>query len=463
MAACFMFIARSNITPVSAAFSIKQNVIGKSTISKTAQRQSKLLHTQQNHRQSSIIPKSSTIFPSFSTSSVLALSTNNNNIKDRGVLLNSNRIKKHGRRKTAIHKMSSTMPHADIAVRLDQPLLTASSSRISSNASKLLKSMLTIVLSDAAKTACIAFLLALIIKFASKSSRIVTSMNHIFKLAKGQIKKFRDGIKKEKDGIPMIFEKDQDGNPGWGVCSLLSKKQIGRSNFMKYDFQLPKADNILNLALGQKVTLCCLNNDNQVAKKDYYLLSPKNTKGSFSILASMDGKEDEGVKLAKGEGNFSKVLVDDLNDGDEIALQPGPRTLTYRGEYLPVTDMLYIASGSGIVPVLDQVKAVLPSGSSSVKSVTVIWVNDREEDFDVALSSLEDEYFKYSTKLAVSCVVNENYGLKLAENEEVEEALIPFQPGTMSVIAASKRFSNEARAMLMESGYPEECICVLPL
>ena len=144
-------------------------------------------------------------------------------------------------------------------------------------------------------------------------------------------------------------------------------------------------------------------------------------------------------------------------------MQPGPRTLTYRGEYLPVTDMLYIASGSGIVPVLDQVKAVLPSGSSSVKSVTVIWVNDREEDFDVALSSLEDEYFKYSTKLAVSCVVNENYGLKLAENEEVEEALIPFQPGTMSVIAASKRFSNEARAMLMESGYPEECICVLPL
>ena len=55
-----------------------------------------------------------------------------------------------------------------------------------------------------------------------------------------------------------------------------------------------------------------------------------------------------------------------------------------------MTDMLYIASGSGIAPVLDQVKAVrLPSGSSSVKSVTVIWVNDKEEDFDVALSSLE--------------------------------------------------------------------------
>ena len=125
--------------------------------------------------------------------------------------------------------------------------------------------------------------------------------------------------------------------------------------------------------------------------------------------------------------------------------------------------MLYIASGSGIAPVLDQVKAVLPSGSSSVKSVTVIWVNDKEEDFDVALSSLEDEYFKYSTKLAVSCVVNENSDLRLADNEEVEEALVPFEPGTMAVIAAPKRFSNEAKTLLMGSGYPEECICVLPL
>ena len=112
-------------------------------------------------------------------------------------------------------------------------------------------------------------------------------------------------MNKEKDsGIPMIFEKDTDGNPGWGVCSLLSKTQVGRSHYMKYDFQLPKADNILNLALGQKVTLCCLNNDDQVAKKDYYLFSPKNTKGKFSILARMDGKEDDGVKLVKGEGDF---------------------------------------------------------------------------------------------------------------------------------------------------------------
>ncbi len=157
-----------------------------------------------------------------------------------------------------------------------------------------------------------------------------------------------------------------------------------------------------------------------------------------------------------------KVLADELSIGDEVALQPGPRTLSYKGEYLPVTDMVYIASGSGIAPVLDQVKAVLPSGSSSVQSVSVIWLNEKEEDFDVALSSLEDEYFKYSTKLAVSCVVDEKNGKKIAQNREVDEALPSFEPGTMAVIAGPKRFGNNARSMLMGYGYPEECICVLP-
>ena len=151
-----------------------------------------------------------------------------------------------------------------------------------------------------------------------------------------------------------------------------------------------------------------------------------------------------------------------MDVGDEIALQPGPRTLSYKGEYLPVTEMLYIASGAGIAPVLDQVKAVLPSGSSSVKSVTVIWLNDSEEDFDVALSALEDEYFKYSTKLAVSCVVDDKKGRRIDQNQEVDEALPQFEPGTMAVVAGGKRFGNDARTMLMGYGYPEECICVLP-
>jgi hypothetical protein len=127
----------------------------------------------------------------------------------------------------------------------------------------------------------------------------------VFKLAQGKVQKYQDGLKKkEKEGTPMIFEKGQDGSLGWGVCTLASKKQVGRSNFVRYDFELPKSENVLNLALGQKVALCCLDNRDRVAKKDYYLFSPKNNKGSFSILSSMDGSEIDDAKLGKGEGSF---------------------------------------------------------------------------------------------------------------------------------------------------------------
>jgi ferredoxin-NADP reductase len=156
-----------------------------------------------------------------------------------------------------------------------------------------------------------------------------------------------------------------------------------------------------------------------------------------------------------------QVLATELDIGDEIALQPGPRTLEYNGEYLPVTDMVYFASGDGIVPVMDQVKSVLPPGSSSVKGVSVIWANSDETDFDIALSALEDEYFKYSTKLAVSCVVESDIK-ELKENEDVDEALPDFSPGTMAVISGPESFAIEATSVLLMKGYPKNCICVLP-
>lgn len=151
----------------------------------------------------------------------------------------------------------------------------------------------------------------------------------------------------------------------------------------------------------------------------------------------------------------------DLEIGDEVALQPGPTTLNYKGQYLPVTDMVYFASGDGIVPVIDQVRSVLPQGSSSVKGVSVIWTNEDEEDFDIALSDLEDEYFKYTTKLAVSCIISDP-DEPLDRNDEVDDAVPSFKPGTMAVVSGSKTFVSSAKAVLINKGYPENCICDLP-
>lgn len=156
-----------------------------------------------------------------------------------------------------------------------------------------------------------------------------------------------------------------------------------------------------------------------------------------------------------------RVLNEELKVGDEVAIQPGPRKLDYRGQYLPVTEMVYVACGVGIVPVIEQVKAVLPSGSSSVKSVSVVWVNEETNDFDVTAEQLEKEYFKYRTKLEVSCIVEDLRKRDLGDNKEIEAAIPEFRPGVMAVISGPRQVADKARAYLIQQGYQDDCICTL--
>lgn len=156
-------------------------------------------------------------------------------------------------------------------------------------------------------------------------------------------------------------------------------------------------------------------------------------------------------------------MKQDLRVGDEVALRPGENFLEYRGQYLPVTDMLYIACGTGIVPVMDQVRAVLPNESSSVESVTVVWINESTRDFDVTADQLEREYNKYSSKLAVSCIVDDltKSESALEDNVEIFEAVPDFKPGTMAVMCGPAALMEQAAYYLEERGYPSDCICIL--
>jgi NAD(P)H-flavin reductase len=156
-----------------------------------------------------------------------------------------------------------------------------------------------------------------------------------------------------------------------------------------------------------------------------------------------------------------RVLKSDLKLGDEIAVKPGDRKLEYRGAHFPVTDMVYLASGTGIVPILEQVRAVLPNGQSSVKSVTVIWMDEDAGNFDVIADQLEREYHKYTTKLAVSCVVDNMRVNSLADNTGIVNAVPEFIPGTMAVLSGPRAMQRKAVTYLTSRGYPEDCICML--
>jgi hypothetical protein len=175
------------------------------------------------------------------------------------------------------------------------------------------KSILAVLVSDVFKTACVAFLIAFFITFAAKSTQhvgklfkpITSSLKHGCRLVKGKYKRFMDGFQKESEGLPMVFE--GDAADGWGVCTLASVKPLGRSQYSEYEFKLPNAENILQLTLGQQLTLCCLDSADNVAKRNYYVYSPKNTKGQFSVITSPYQPEvdvEMKKRRARGEGNF---------------------------------------------------------------------------------------------------------------------------------------------------------------
>lgn len=51
-------------------------------------------------------------------------------------------------------------------------------------------------------------------------------------------------------------------------------------------------------------------------------------------------------------------------------MRPGREKLVYRGAYSPITDLVLIATGLGVVPMIQMVKELLPSRYSTVTAAS---------------------------------------------------------------------------------------------
>mmetsp|Transcript_1523 Transcript_1523/g.3142 ORF Transcript_1523/g.3142 Transcript_1523/m.3142 type:complete len:483 (-) Transcript_1523:390-1838(-) len=395
---------------------------------------------------------------------------------------------------------------SNLAVALDRPILILDNigptSSPFSSPSSIWPSFLAIILSDVCKTALVAFFLAASFSLAARllskapstsaappakgeTSTSTNPLSRLLSTLKLQIATLLEPILSSTKSsssttapntTPMPFE----GDGGWGKCTLRSKRKIGASSFTLYEFSLPKSEYTLKLALGQQLDFCCLGAGDEICTGSFYPyemgeeedggggrrgtsgVRRGGSKGVVRIVVPNRDAEGNAALVGLGSSKFIEVLRNELRPGDEVAIKPGKSTLTYRGEHVPVTDMVYLASGLGIVPIVDQIKAITPKGSSSVKATSVVWINENRSDFDLAMDELEREYMKYSTKLAVSCILDDVEKNPMEANTEVEEAVPYFNAGTMAVISGPKRFTEKAKAYLMRKGYPENCICILP-
>jgi len=217
---------------------------------------------------------------------------------------------------------------SSLAVSIDKPVMIPSYSTsarpprirsepsILSNAWNSISPLITIQLVQKCVIAFVAALvLSLLVKLAIPKFALPLARNsadylrgkttNAFKTIQGQIRRLKDSIAKRKQisspGIPMPFE----GDDGWGKSSFRSRKFVGKSAYIQYDFDLPDSEYTLPLQLGQKLTLCSLDENNRVQKGDFYVSSPRANKGSFSLVAPLEDMEEQ---IGKSNAKFVSIF-----------------------------------------------------------------------------------------------------------------------------------------------------------
>eukprot|EP00752_Nemacystus_decipiens_P008527 g7616.t1 len=264
----------------------------------------------------------------------------------------------------------------------------------------------------------------------------------------------------EDDGTQ---EAEMDGAEEWTeVEEATDERQQQQQQQQRRSTEAESSPNaVLPLELGQELTLCGLDSNNQVVHGNYMPLTPRKQRGYFDIVMKRDkGEIDDGLKSTRSAREFSHFL-DHLPLGDEIAVKPGREGLVYGGPDQPITDLVLIATGVGVVPMIQMVNELLPSSSSSVASASVIWLNEKTEDFAL-YGELEKAFFLNHRKLDVSCIVERDlFGNHLEANPNVCEATPGFKVGTLAAVAGPEFFTRKVTDYLMRRGYPEESIIKL--
>lgn len=170
--------------------------------------------------------------------------------------------------------------------------------------------LLSLISNELVRKSVLGIAAALLLSFLVQNLSVAKGIGGILRFFKGRMLRTVDWLKPAgKEGVPMSFSDTE--NDGWGVCTLRSKRRLGKTSFVQYDFDLPKSNQILPLKLGQQASLCCLDNSGSVAKGDFYVYHPKaNSRlGGFSIVAPNKSSTDNEYMLGYDAAHFVSVWI----------------------------------------------------------------------------------------------------------------------------------------------------------
>lgn len=302
--------------------------------------------------------------------------------------------------------------------------------------------------------------------------QVPTSLVHRYKLARGRVSHVADYVHDTYRRILPARSEKLDGEE-WAPCTLVSKTPLGDSGCTRYSFRLGKSSQTFGLGLGQALSMIGVDADNQVYRVQMIPSTSRDAKGTFELVLPDPGGLAAGAIFDRASRSMSQNPMEEGfstllytmpiggADPGQIAARPGDQWVDYDG-YLPITHVQCICSGLGVAPTLGLLRELLPSGVSSVDTANLVWVNENEVDFVKDYNeAIENTYYKYSKKLDVSCVLDEDtFGKDLFVNEAFASSIAEtYTEGTMVVLSGPEQFqANVYRHLTGILGYPEGVI-----
>ncbi|OLF11730.1 3-ketosteroid-9-alpha-hydroxylase [Actinophytocola xinjiangensis] len=174
---------------------------------------------------------------------------------------------------------------------------------------------------------------------------------------------------------------------------------------------------------------------------------PSDTTGSMArcySLSSSPHTDDRLRVTVKRTGHGSSWICDEVRAGDELDCLPPA------GVFTPASldeDLLLLAAGSGITPVVSIVKSVLAAGTGSL---TLVYAN-RDERSVIFAADLARLVERYPGRLTVLHWLESVQGLPSAAT--LTELARPYR-GREAFVCGPKPFMDAARAALAGAGVP---------
>lgn len=177
-------------------------------------------------------------------------------------------------------------------------------------------------------------------------------------------------------------------------------------------------------------------------------MSTNNARGYFDILVRRGGSE---------MSPFVRSL-ETLALGDELAFKGGRYRLNYLGQDDPISSMTVVTSGLGIAPGMQMLRGILSDRDSTVEDIELLWLNEKQGDF-VCEDDVEALELRHIEKLVVTRVIeNDIYGRDLLKNDQIQDAVSPYEEGRVAVICAPDYIASTLRTLFQDLGYPPENI-----